>query len=228
VPRKITLDGHVPSRRALWLLRREHPCWRNVLVRTNRYLNNIVEQDHRAIKRRCASMLGLKSFKTAAITFAGIELAGRIRKQQFSFGRGRPCRDASLKELWDRALAEPLSLESPPQEFPPTRPRMHQNSNASIRPKACLGAAKPLRHSRKIFNGRGLYLLVMPNGGRYWRYNYRFKGKHKTIALGIDPDISLDKARARHQAARTMLANGVDPSVHKRALGKDAFAAQPS
>ena len=40
VPRKITLDGHVPDRRALWLLRREHPCWRNVTVRTNRYLNN--------------------------------------------------------------------------------------------------------------------------------------------------------------------------------------------
>jgi transposase-like protein len=35
VPRKVTLDGHVPSRRALWLLRREHPCWRNVKVRTN-------------------------------------------------------------------------------------------------------------------------------------------------------------------------------------------------
>jgi transposase-like protein len=36
LPRKITLDGHVPSRRALWLLRREHRCWRNVLIRTNR------------------------------------------------------------------------------------------------------------------------------------------------------------------------------------------------
>jgi len=56
VPRKVTLDGHVPVRRALWLLRREHPCWRNVKVRTNKYLNNLIEQDHRAIKRRCASM----------------------------------------------------------------------------------------------------------------------------------------------------------------------------
>src|SRR6267142_4847526 len=55
VPRKVTLDGHVPSHRALWLLRREHPCWRNVKVRTNKYLNNLIEQDHRAIKRRCAS-----------------------------------------------------------------------------------------------------------------------------------------------------------------------------
>jgi putative transposase len=42
-----------------------------------RYLNNVVEQNHRAVKQRCASMLGLKSFRSAAITFAGIELAGR-------------------------------------------------------------------------------------------------------------------------------------------------------
>jgi transposase-like protein len=75
LPRKVTLDGQVPSHRALWLLRREHPCWRNVKVRTNKYLNNIVEQDHRAIKRRCASMAGFKSFANAALTVAGIELA---------------------------------------------------------------------------------------------------------------------------------------------------------
>jgi len=48
-------------------------------------LNNLIEQDHRAIKRRCASMAGFKSFANAAITIAGIELAHRIRKSQFSF-----------------------------------------------------------------------------------------------------------------------------------------------
>ncbi len=72
VPRKVTLDGHVPSHRALWLLRREHPCWRKVKVRNCQYLNNIVEHDNRAIKRRIASMAGFKSFATAAITIAGI------------------------------------------------------------------------------------------------------------------------------------------------------------
>jgi transposase-like protein len=104
VPRQVTLDGHVPSRRALWLLRREHPCWRNVKVRTCKYLNNIVEQDHRAIKRRCASMAGFKSFANAAITIAGIELAHRIRKRQFSFGRGRRRRGWSRKAEWVMAL----------------------------------------------------------------------------------------------------------------------------
>jgi transposase-like protein len=105
VPRKITLDGHVPSRRAVWLLRRENPCWRNVTVRTNRYLNNIIEQDHRAIKRRCASMAGFKSFTNASITIAGIELAHRIRKRQFSLGL-RPRRSGwSLRDEWTIALA---------------------------------------------------------------------------------------------------------------------------
>jgi transposase-like protein len=87
VPRKITLDGHVPSRRALWLFRREHPCWRNVTVRTSHYLNNIVEQDYRAIKRRCASMTGFESFSTATVTITGIELAHRIRKRQLMLSR---------------------------------------------------------------------------------------------------------------------------------------------
>jgi transposase-like protein len=104
VPRKVTLDSHVPSRRALWLLRREHPCWRNVKARTSKYLDNLIERDHRAIKRRCASMAGFKSFANAAITTAGIELAHRIRKGQFSFGRDRRRRVRSRKDEWAMAL----------------------------------------------------------------------------------------------------------------------------
>ena len=52
-------------------------------MRTNQYLNNLIEQDHRAIKRRCASMLGLKGVDSAAVTLSSIELAHRIRKGQF-------------------------------------------------------------------------------------------------------------------------------------------------
>jgi len=76
-----------------------------VKVRSNKNLNNLIEQDHRAIKRRCASMAGFKSFASAAITIAGIELAHRIRKGQFSFGRGRRRRDWSRKDEWVMALA---------------------------------------------------------------------------------------------------------------------------
>src|ERR1700723_1461601 len=70
-PRKITLDGLKQSHYALRLLRREDPKWKYVQVRCSQYLNNLIEQDHRAIKRRCASMTGFKSFRTAAITLAG-------------------------------------------------------------------------------------------------------------------------------------------------------------
>jgi transposase-like protein len=111
-PRKINLDGSAANQRAFRLLRYEDPRWQAVVLRTRRYLNNIVEQDHRAIKRRCAAMLGFKSFNTAAITLAGVELAHRIRKRQFSFGLGRQRRAWSLKRLWDRALASSCTVDS--------------------------------------------------------------------------------------------------------------------
>lgn len=105
-PSKVNVDGYTPTHLALRLLAREDRAWRSVTVRSNRYLNNIVEQDHRAIKRRCAPMLGLKSFRTAEITLAGIELAHRIRKGQFSVGRLSHGRGASLKQLWTLALTQ--------------------------------------------------------------------------------------------------------------------------
>ena len=69
----------------------------------------------------------------------------------------------------------------------------------------------------KDADGRGLYLHVAPTGGRYWRYAYRFSDKQKTLALGTYPDIGLAKARERHQDARSLLAEGVDPGAQKKA-----------
>jgi hypothetical protein len=65
-----------------------------------------------------------------------------------------------------------------------------------------------------------LYLLVVPTGGRYWRYNYRFNGKQKTLALGIYPDVPLEAARIRHRAARQLLATGTDPALRRKDLRK--------
>ncbi|MGB8326667.1 MAG: IS6 family transposase [Steroidobacteraceae bacterium] len=103
-PSKVNLDGNSASHRALRPPGQEDPRWRAVVVRDRRYLNNIVEQDHRAIKRRCASMLGFKSFRTAAVTLAGVELAHRIHKSQF-FGHDRRRQMYFLKCLWAPALA---------------------------------------------------------------------------------------------------------------------------
>lgn len=61
-------------------------------------------------------------------------------------------------------------------------------------------------------------MLVAPGGRRYWRYNYRFNGKQKTLALGVCPDVPLDTARTRHREARRLLTVGIDPSLHRRAL----------
>ena len=104
-PRTVTLDGHVPSRSALWKLRREHIKWRHVRVRTCKYLNNIVEQDHRGIKARCGPLKGFKSFVTAAVTLAGFELAHRIRKRQFNFRRRGRRFGLNRRIDWQIALA---------------------------------------------------------------------------------------------------------------------------
>ena len=102
-PEKINLDGNAASHLGLRLLGEEDPRWRCVTVRARRYLNNVVEQDHRAIKQRSAPMLGLKSFRTAALTFSGVELAHRIRKRQFTLAYEHQGRALSLKA----ALASP-------------------------------------------------------------------------------------------------------------------------
>ena len=83
---------------------------------------------------------------------------------------------------------------------------------------------KPARYARKITDGGGLHLLITPKGHRYWRYQYRYEGKGKTLALGVHPDVSLETARARHLFARSLLADGIDPSALKRTLGKNVFA----
>lgn len=77
-------------------------------------------------------------------------------------------------------------------------------------------SAKPAERSRKLFDSRGLYLHVMPNGSRYWRFDYSFEGKRKTLAFGTYPDVPLAKARAAHQEAREKLVQGVDPIAERQ------------
>ena len=76
--------------------------------------------------------------------------------------------------------------------------------------------AKPKPKQYKLTDGGGMYLLVLPTGGRYWRYNYRYNTKRKTLALGVYPDISLADARNLHTNARESLARGSDPAAAKK------------
>ena len=59
----------------------------NTKLRSSKYLNNLIEQDHPGVKQRIGPMLGFKQFRNAAITIAGIEMMHRIRKGQFALGR---------------------------------------------------------------------------------------------------------------------------------------------
>lgn len=82
-------------------------------------------------------------------------------------------------------------------------------------------SAKPAVKPYRLFDGGGLYLEVSPSGGKLWRLKYRFDGKEKRLALGRYPEVSLKDVRDRRDAARKLLANGVDPGVHRKAVEAD-------
>ncbi len=103
-PTKITLDAYAASHRAVADLKDAGELPKRVQVRTSKYLNNIVEQDHRRVKQRLRPMLGLKSFRTAARVISGIELAEKIKKGQFQIGK-LGGRRATMPEIWQAALA---------------------------------------------------------------------------------------------------------------------------
>lgn len=81
--------------------------------------------------------------------------------------------------------------------------------------------AKPTDKPRKLADGGGLHLLVNPNGSKWWRWAYRFGGKAQTLSMGTYPQVSLAEARARHDEARKLLAQGINPSA-ARQDAKDA------
>jgi len=85
--------------------------------------------------------------------------------------------------------------------------------------------AKPAASPLKLTDGGGMYLLLKPDGGKYWRMNYRHEGKQKTLALGVYPTVTLADARERREAARKLLANGADPGAIRKSA-KEARVAE--
>ena len=103
----------------------------------------------------------------------------------------------------------------PPLSDTAVRANTHRDKAGNIREKPY-----------KLADGAGMYLLVN-QAGKYWRLDYRYIGKRKTLALGTYPDVTLAQARERLQGARRLLATGVDPGEAKRAAkeGKRIAAA---
>lgn len=77
--------------------------------------------------------------------------------------------------------------------------------------------AKPAAKPYKLTDGGGLYLAVMPEGGKLWRWKYRFGGREKLMAIGKYPHASLAQARELHAEKKRMLAVGVDPMARRKA-----------
>jgi transposase-like protein len=104
MPENITLDGSRASHQAAADLKAECVLPAQTLVRTNKYLNNMIEQDHRKAPQKCYPMLGFKKSVNAEVTLSGIELANKIKKGQFDTseitGPG-----AMIPQVWEAALA---------------------------------------------------------------------------------------------------------------------------
>jgi transposase-like protein len=73
-------------------------------LRSSKYLNNLIEQDHRGVKSRTRHMLGFKNFQSAAIAIAGVELLRRIHKNQFALSRLR-IKSQAVPAIWNAVLA---------------------------------------------------------------------------------------------------------------------------
>ena len=103
-PETITLDGYAASHRAVRELQQQGRLADLRELRSSKYLNNLIEQDHRNVKSRLGAMLGLKSFASAATTIQGVELMHRIRKGQFDL-RALATQGQTPPEIWAAVLA---------------------------------------------------------------------------------------------------------------------------
>ena len=78
--------------------------------------------------------------------------------------------------------------------------------------------AKPTNKQFKLFDGKGLFLLIHPNGSKYFRWDYAYEGKRKTLALGVYPETSLKQAREERLEAHKLLREGNDPLEVRKEL----------
>ncbi|MDT4967434.1 MAG: putative transposase [Acidobacteriota bacterium] len=104
-PERITLDAYPATHSAIVELKKSGVLSPQTKVWTSKYLNNIVEQDHRRVKQRIYPMLGFKRFANAAITRSGIELVQKIRKGQFNTEELTSGVKVTVPQMWEAVLA---------------------------------------------------------------------------------------------------------------------------
>ena len=99
----------------------------------------------------------------------------------------------------------------PPPRMPPNAPSHIYMALTDT----ALRQAKPTEKARRISDAKGLYIEISPSGGKLWRLKYRFDKKEKRLSLGVYPEVSLAQARKDCDAARELLAQGIDPGAEK-------------
>ena len=77
---------------------------------------------------------------------------------------------------------------------------------------------KPGDKDKRLNDGGGLYLLIKPNGAKWWRLDYSIEGKRKTLSLGVYPVTGLADARRKAEDARKQISNGTDPQQHQKRI----------
>lgn len=82
-------------------------------------------------------------------------------------------------------------------------------------------SAKPQEKEYTLVNGDGMFLLIHPNGSKYWRFRFRFGGKQHLMAFGFYPETSLADVRQKREEGRKLVAAGIDPREHKRAVKEE-------
>ncbi|WP_274851987.1 tyrosine-type recombinase/integrase [Serratia marcescens] len=82
-------------------------------------------------------------------------------------------------------------------------------------------SAKPQEKEYTLVDGDGMFLLIHPNGSKYWRFRFRFGGKQHLMAFGVYPETSLADARQKREESRRLVAAGIDPREHKRAVKEE-------
>ena len=88
-------------------------------------------------------------------------------------------------------------------------------------------ALRPQPKPYKVSIGEGAYILVMPNGHKYWRLKYQLNGKEGLCALGVFPEVSIEGAQAARDSARALIQQGINPAVERREARRKAAFREP-
>ena len=94
---------------------------------------------------------------------------------------------------------------------------MHSNTTTALT-DADIEDAKPSDTNRKLYDENGLYLLIKTTGGKLWRLKYIYEGVERSVTFGTYPKLSLSDARAMCDQHHKDLAQGIDPSLKRKAI----------